>query len=684
MPTFSQANRPLRVETTLGEDAVLLTEFAGEEGISTPFSYTLQLLSEDASIDGKKLLRSPATVTLELPGGSTRRIHGMIRRFVQLGQSETKLVGYRAEIVPWLWFLSLSSGSRIFQNMSVLDIVEEVFKASKVQGSADFQIKCTKSYPKREFCVQYRETHFNFVSRLLEDEGIFYFFEHTKDKHVLVLADSNSTVKPCPDQATARMATQAGEWQEQDVVTELAREDAVHTGKITLRDYDYLQPALQLESSMSGDGKAEAYDYPGNYTKPDEGDRYARLRLEEQEAWLQVSRGASTCRAFQSGYRFDLKKHYRADANQTYTLASVHHSARMGGFHSGEAEAFEYHNTFLALPHRVPFRPPRASRRPVIRGSQTALVVGKSGEEIWTDKHGRVKVQFHWDREGKKNEDSSCWVRVGSVWAGKGWGFIQIPRIGQEVIVDFLEGDPDHPIITGRVYNAEQTPPYSLPGDQTQSGVKSRSSKGGTGENFNEIRLEDKKGSEQIVIHAEKDMQVEVENDETRQVDHDRTTTIKNNDTRTVSEGDDAHTVEKGKQTVLIEKGDQEVTLNQGSQKVTLRQGDQSVTLTQGNQNVTLDQGNQEIALKMGNRTIKLDLGNVSTKASVGKISEEAMQGIELVVGQSSVKIDQAGVTIKGLNVTIQGQIQAEVKGTMTNIKGDGVLMVKGGITMIN
>jgi type VI secretion system secreted protein VgrG len=268
MAKFSQANRPMRVDTTLGEDVVLLTECAGEEGISVPFSYTLELLSENGSIDGKKLLRSPVTVTLDLAGGGKRFVHGLVRRFVQMGRTETKLFSYRVEIAPWLWFLQLSSECRIFQGKSVLDIVEEVFKK---HGGSDFAVRCTKNYPKRDFCVQYRETHFNFVSRLLEDEGIFYFFEHTKDKHTLVLADANSAVKPCPDQESARMTAQAGLGQDQDVITDLEREHAVHTGKITLRDYDYLQPALQLESSISGDGKAEAYDYPGNYNKPDEG-----------------------------------------------------------------------------------------------------------------------------------------------------------------------------------------------------------------------------------------------------------------------------------------------------------------------------------------------------------------------------------------------------------------------------
>jgi len=662
MATYSQAKRPMRIDTALGADVVLLTALSGEEGISTPFSYTLDLLSEDASVDGKKLLRSPATVTLELAGGSKRYIHGLIRRFVQLGRSETKLISYSAELVPWLWFLSLSSDCRIFQNLSVLDIVEQVFKA---QGFSDFQIKCTKSYPKREFCVQYRETHLNFVSRLMEEEGIFYFFEHTKDKHVLVLADANSAVKPCPDQPTARMAVQVGEWQEQDVVTEFEREHAVHTGKITLRDYDYLQPTLQLESSISGDGKAEIYEYPGSYAKPDEGDRYARLRLEEQEAWMQVSRGASTCRAFQSGGRFDLKEHYRADANQTYTLATVRHSARAGGYQPGEPEVFEYHNAFVALPHGVPFRPPRVSRKPLIWGSQTAVVVGKSGEEIWTDKHGRVKIQFHWDRTGKKNEDSSCWVRVASVWSGKGWGAIQVPRIGQEVIVDFLEGDPDRPIITGRVYNAEQTPPYALPGNQTQSGVRSRSSKGGSGENFNEIRLEDKKGSEQVLIHAEKDMQVEVEHDRSESIGNDETVNIGSNRTESVGKNESIN-IEKDRTESV--GGDESVSIS-GNRSLAVSKDE---TIDVGGKRTDSVGKEEEVTIgdKRTHNVAKDDT------LSVGKnLTVNAGDSITLKTGDASITMKKNGdIQIKGKNVSIEGSGKINVKASSdVNIKGSKV-----------
>ncbi|MDH3198433.1 MAG: type VI secretion system tip protein VgrG [Candidatus Krumholzibacteria bacterium] len=661
MATYSQAERPLRITTVLGDDVLLLGGFTGDEGVSRPFGFTLDLRSEDADIDPKRMLRSPVTVTIDAPG-EERVIHGLVRRFVQLGR-DGEFAAYRAEIVPWLWFLSLSRRSKIFQEQTALDIVEAVFREL---GHSDFQIRCTKSYPKREYCVQYRETDLNFVSRLLEEEGIFYFFEHADDKHTLVLADAPTAVKDCPGQAKVRAAAMAGTFQEEDVVLELEREHAVHAGKVTLRSYDYLQPSLRLESSVSGDGDEEIYDYSDDYTELDDGERLARIQLEAEEATYEVVRGSGTCRSFRSGYRVELTGHYRSDANQAYHLLSVHHTARGGDFATGGRETFEYRNVFEAVPHGVPYRPPRRADRPVVRGSQTAVVVGKSGEEIWVDKHGRVKVQFHWDRDGKKDENSSCWVRVSSAWAGKNWGAIQLPRLGQEVIVDFLEGNPDRPIITGRVYNAEQTPPYALPSNQTQSGVKSRSSKGGGADNFNEIRFEDKKGSEELFVHAEKDLVVTAKNDERRTIGHDRTTSIKRHDERTVKEGDDTLAVEQGNQTV------------------TIKMGNQTTTLDSGNQEITLKMGNQTVTLKMGNQQTNVKMGNVTTKADLGKIVNEAMQGIELKVGQSSLKIDQTGVTIKGMMVKVEGQIQTDIKGMMMNMTGDAMLKMRGGITMIN
>jgi type VI secretion system secreted protein VgrG len=341
----------MRVDTTLGGDVLLLAGFAGEESVSEPFAYTLDLLSEDSTIAAEDLLRTPATITVKVPGGDDRIIHGLVSRFTQLGQTD-ELTSYRAELVPWLWFLSLSADCKIFQNKDVLEIVEQVFKDQKY---SDFAVRCTKSYPKREYCVQYRESHLNFVSRLLEEEGIFYFFEHSSEKHVLVLADNNSSVKPCPSQASARVTAEG--LTEEDIVTAFQRELAVHVGTVTLNDYDSLQPSLNLKTSVAGDEKEEVYDYPGMYTEPEEGERLARLQLEAHETLREVVRGQSTCRGFQSGYRFDLKGHYRRDLNKSYMLLEIMQSGRGGSYQNGDSEACDYSNDFA-----------RAGESPVLLG----------------------------------------------------------------------------------------------------------------------------------------------------------------------------------------------------------------------------------------------------------------------------------------------------------------------------
>lgn len=663
MATYSQDNRPLRVDTVLGADDLLLTSFSGQEAVSSPFWFTLDLLSEDAQIDPEKMLRSPISITMELADGAERVMHGMVRRFVQMGQRDD-LTSYRAEMVPWLWFLSLTMDCKIYQEKSVLDIVEEVFKE---QGFSDFDIKTVGSYEPREYCVQYRESHLNFVSRLLQEEGIFYFFEHTKDKHTLVLADSASSVKAVPNQSSARIATGPGPWQDEDVILSLQHERAVRAGAVTYRDYDFEKPATQLEGSSKGDGEGEVYDYPGGFVEIDAGDRYARIRMEELEQQGEMVRGSGTCRAFITGHKVDITKHYRKAVNTSYQLLQVRHTGSAGDFSTRDAASLDYSNEFVAIPAKVPYHPPRTAQKPVMHGSQTAKVVGKSGEEIWVDKHGRVKVQFHWDRTGKNDENSSCWIRVASTWAGKGWGMIQLPRIGQEVIVDFLEGDIDHPIVTGRVYNGDQTPPYELPKNQTQSGVKSRSTKQGGTDNYNEIRFEDNKGKEEILVHAEKDLLTEVENDETRTVGNDRTTTIQNDETQTIKKGSEVLTIDQGDQTLTIKMGDQSIELGQGSQTIVIKMGDQTSTLN------------------MGNITTTAKLGNITTKANVGKIADEALQAIELKCGPSSIKLDPSGVTIKGLQVKLDGSIQTEVKsGVMTQVKASAMLKMQGAITMIN
>jgi type VI secretion system secreted protein VgrG len=627
MPEYTQEGRPLRIYTPLGDDALLLERVQGQEFISQPFQFEVDLLSTSDSVSADDLIRQAVHIEIDRLEGPPRIIHARVCRFVQRGRRHV-LTLYSATLRPWFWFLSLRQDCKIFQNMTVPDIIEKIFSDN---GFTDYNLKLYKSYSPREYCVQYRESSMDFVSRLMEDEGIFYYFEHTEDKHTLVLVDAVATTEPCPGQDTASMMPVSSVVLSEDVIV---RADAVvqaRTGIITLNDYNFETPANSLLSTSSGDPPEEVYDYPGKYADRSGGDRYADLRLQEQETPVKILQAEGTCRGFTAGYTFTLQNHYRRDFNESYLLTSLKLFMETSAYTTDAREVTDdYRNQFEAVPSSVAYRPPRVTPRPSIAGVQTALVVGRSGEEIYSDNYGRVKVQFYWDRLGKKDENSSCWVRVSQEWAGKNWGSIHIPRIGQEVIVDFLEGDPDRPIVTGRVYNADQMPPYGLPDNQTQSGIKTRSSKGGGADNFNEIRFEDKKGSEMLTVHAEKDMETEVENDETRTVKHDRITTITNDETKTV------------------------------------------------------EQGNETITLKMGNQSITLKMGNQKTEVSLGKIETEAMQSIELKVGQSSVKLDQMGVTIKGMQIQIEGQIMVDVKGVMVQVSADAMLILKGGITMIN
>jgi type VI secretion system secreted protein VgrG len=513
--SISQMYRLLRVATPLGPDRVVLRAFTGREAVSELFSFQLDLLSEDPAINFDDLVGQNVTFAVTLADGqSYRYFNGFISRFAQL-PALGRLARYQAEVVPRLWFLTRTADCRIYQNQTVPDIIQDVLQRHNVR---DVEVQLQGNYRKWEYCVQYRESAYNFIQRLMEQEGIFYFFKHEDGKHTLVLADSPSAHPPCPNQETARYEPSAGPGfaQPEDYVTSWRLQHELRPGRCTATDFNFETPTTSLMASLEskirqgGNTSLEIYDFPGEYLRRDEGEREVRLRMEQEEAAHILIQGASYCRAFTPGYRFELQDHDRRDQNGTYLITSVTHSAQEGGFYSGIGGTQEatYDNTFTAIPHSAPFRPPRLTPKPVVHGSQTAIVVGPSGEEIYTDKYGRVKVQFHWDRLGQYDEKSSCWIRVSQPWAGKGWGAIWIPRIGQEVIVDFLEGDPDRPIITGRVYNANQMPPYELPGQQTKSAIKTYSSKGGGG--FNELRFEDKKGSEQIFLHAQGRMDVRV------------------------------------------------------------------------------------------------------------------------------------------------------------------------------
>ncbi len=684
MTTYVQANRPMSVTTPLGKDDLLLVGFRGNEAVSHLFEFQLELLAENATeIPFEKLLGQKLTVHLSLEDGKRRHFAGICNRVTQGTRDET-FTSYQMSMVPQLWYLTKISQSRIFQQVPVPEILAQVLKGFDV----DFQLAGT--YEPRDFCVQYRETDFNFISRLMEEEGINYFFKHSERGHTLGVYDSPADLPEMPLRSSVIFGGSEEGLHGENRISDWSKSQELRSGSYTLWDHCFELPHKHLEASSTiidsvkagevthklrvDNNKLEVFDYPGEYAQrfdgvnPGGGDRPAdvqkifadnkrtvELRMQEEATPGLVIRGASTCGHFVSGHTFRLEKHYNADGK--YLLTSVQHAGRaMMNYRSGESEEFVYQNQFTCTPSGLPYRPARKTPRPLVQGSQTAIVVGPPGEEIFTDKYGRVKVQFHWDRKGKNNADSSCWVRVGTPWAGKNWGMIHIPRIGQEVIVDFQEGDPDQPIIIGSVYNADMMPPYDLPADKTQSGVKSRSTLKGTPANFNELRFEDKKGSEDIYFHAEKDFHRVVENDDDLKVGNDQTIEVANH------------------RTEVVQKGHEKVTVEKGNRTVTLGQGNDTHQLKMGNRDVKIDMGNDALTIKMGNQTTKLDLGKSQT---------EALQSIELKVGQSSIKLDQMGVTIKGMKVSVEGQIMTEVKGLMTNVNATAILQVKGGVTMI-
>ena len=539
---YTQENRLIAIDTPLGTDVLLLTGCHGIERISGLFSFELNLLSENHNIKFEDIIGKNVAVSIILADGDKRFFNGIISSFSQ-GRGGGEVGGdphfshYTATMVPWLWLLKRTADSRIFQKLSVPDIIEKIFTE---KGFLDYKLLLNDSYDKRDYCVQYRETDFNFISRLLEEEGICYFFEHEEKKHTLILADASDKFKPCPKQESARYQISAGGWLEEDVITSLEKMQEIRPAKYSINDFNFEIPGTDMKvdvatKQMLGPGEREIYDYPGLYSKKAQGERLTTIRMEEEETKITTITGSSDCRAFTSGYKFNLSDYYREDMDKKdYVLTHIEHEVReVSDYYGASIESMgsesPYINRVKCIPFDVPYRPSRDTAKPVVRGTQTAIVVGPAGEEIYTDGTGRVKVQFHWDREGKKDENSSCWIRVSQTAAGQGWGSVNIPRIGHEVVVDFLEGDPDRPIINGCVYNGMNTIPF---GSGIMSGAKSNTSPGGGG--YNEFSLNDTAGKEMIIVHGQYDMESTIENDQTLTVHNNRTSTIDVDDSETV------------------------------------------------------------------------------------------------------------------------------------------------------
>lgn len=719
---YTQDDRHIALKTPLGKDVLLLKGFSGREGMSQLFSFDLELLSEvDPAVDFDAIVGKNVTISVKHPQG-VRYINGVVRRFSQVA-GDPSFAEYRAEVVPWLWLLTQTADCRIFQNMTVPDIIAKIFKDL---GFTDFKFSLVKTHEPREYCVQYRETDFNFVSRLMEQYGMFYFFAHADGKHTLVIGDAPGAALDCaPAQATFQGTAWATVMPE-DVVFQFTKEQEVRPGKYSLTDYNFTTPSLKLNVSVdsvypsTSGTKLEVYDYPGEYQKRAEGDQLVKLRIEEEEAQRSVLQGGSGCRQFTSGHKFKLQGHARTELDTMYVLTSVAHDAAEHGYDTGADDEFSYSNRFTCIPAAVPFRPPRVTPRPVIQGSQTAEVVGPKGEEIYTDKFGRAKVQFHWDREGKKDENSSCWIRVSHPWAGKGWGSVSIPRIGQEVIVDFLEGDPDQPIITGRVYNGELMPPYGLPAGGMVSGLKSNSTPGGGG--FNEMSMNDTKGKEMITIHGQYDLGSVVEHDVTEKVGNNMTGTIVNNETlstganrtRTVGKNETVtvsltRTHSVGVNEMINVGAAQEITigglqaLTVGAMRTVTVAGRQTVgvggahSITVGGAQTVKVAGNDSLQVGgkreekiTGDHTEDVSGARTSTIAKADKIAAktitlEAKDEIVLQTGSAKIVMKKSGdITISGKKIEVKGTQAIEEEATQITSKASAVNTIKGGVVKIN
>jgi type VI secretion system secreted protein VgrG len=661
MATYTQADRPLEVSTSLGEDVLLLVGFSGQEAISQLFDFHLDLIAENRkAVAFDKLLGQKITIRLGLGGDQNRYFNGICNRVSQ-GHRDDTFTQYRMEVVPQFWFLTRRAQSRIFQHLSVPDILK------KVLDGLDVSFELQGTFQPRDFCVQYRETDFNFASRLMEEEGIYYFFKHSADGHKMFVANTPRSHPDMPEMNKVIYEELTGGVRDEFRIYDWEKVQELRSGKYTLWDHCFELPHKHLAAEepilpdvqvgdvqhklrVGGNDALEIYDYPGGYAQRFDGinkgggeqsgdlqkisednKRTVKIRMQQEALPSLVIQGASDCRNFVSGHKFTLERHF--DANGDYLLTSVSHSARLtGDFRTGEGE-FDYQNSFKCIPFAIVYRPLMVTPKPVVQGTQTAVVVGPAGEEIFVDKYGRVKVQFHWDREGSNDADSSCWIRVATPWAGKKWGAINIPRVGMEVIVDFLEGDADQPIIVGSVYNADMMPPYELPKEQTKSTNKTMSSKGGGG--FNEIRFEDMKGKEQIFIHGEKDEDIRIKNDRREWIGNDRHLIVKRDKFEQI-ERDEQNLIKRDQ----IEEIGRDHHLKIKGKEAIAVDGSHSFTVS-GNVNEKFSQSHNEEAGM-----------SIHVKAGMTLILEAGVQ-ISLKVGGNFIDINPAGVTIFGTMVLI-------------------------------
>jgi type VI secretion system secreted protein VgrG len=689
-----------------------VARFEGEEAISQLFHFQVLLTSKDPNIAFADVIGKPALLTLDTSESEPRHVHGIVSRFV-LGDEGKKFTAYHATLVPSVWRLLHRHDSRIFQEMTVPEIIEKVLKGAGY-GGGDYSLFMEGSHPVREYCVQYRESDWAFLCRLMEEEGIFYFFQHAADKDVLRMGDGPSAHAPIVAPDTIAFKSSLGSMAHGESVSRFTYSEEVRTGKVTLSDFNFKKPSLSLRGSQQAalDDDLEIYDYPGEYEVPADGTTLTKIRLEEQQSIRKVGEGDSGCMRFTPGYLFTLSDHSRDACNRKYLLVRVRHSGAQPQM--GEAAAASgpsYSQTFQVIPDDVPFRPARRTPRPTIKGVQTAIVVGPSGEEIHTDEHARVKVQFHWDRLGKNDDKSSCWIRVSQLWAGPGWGAMYIPRIGHEVIVDFIEGDPDRPIIVGRVYHGANVPPYPLPAEKTKSTIKSESSPGGGGSN--EFRFEDKAGSEEIYLHGQKDWNIKIENDKNQLVGHDETLEVGNDRTKEVKH-DQSETIGNDKTTDVGRHHNETIGANEslsvgGNRSVSVGKNhtesvaaNQTITVganleqsveksmslsvggsknesVSGESSETVSKSKSSVVEESYTLTISKDMTVTVTKDSKEEVQENKTvvvgKKLSIQCGDATITVEKNGnITAQGKNITLKGDGPIKIEGKKLDVKSEGAV----------
>lgn len=701
MPSNMQTEWPLEITGTYSYDPekVLIRRAVIRERMSTLFETHVEFIVREIEVEMKEFLGKIMTIRYTDADGADRYFSGTIVRVERLALKDG-MIHLLAELRPWLWMLTRTTDCRIFQNKTAVQIIEQIFSD---HGFSDFTKRLSGTYAEREYCVQYRETDFAFVSRLMEEEGIYYYFDHSGSKDAyekLVLSDGPGSHDPITGTSTIKFEPDEAKQQRlDDSITEWGSNENVTPGVVTLYDSDFMAPSdpfegrsNRLSEPIDSHTEYERYDYPGHFRRDTGlGTKRAEVRMLALDAKYATKRARGTVRTMATGSTFTLEDHPHDPQNDDYLVtAATYYLQTTEGYGFGDKSSEldtgplkfpenaedMYTVIFDAQPKSVDFKAPLDTPWPRIPGLHTALVTGPAGEEIYTDEYGRIKVQFYWDREGQKDENTTCWIRVVTPWSGKNWGMIHIPRIGQEVVIQFEEGDPDRPICTGMLYNADTMPPWPLTDNMTQSGIMTRSTKQGSAETFNELMFEDKIDEELVRFQAQKDYLSLIKDRSATTVGldtHEPTVestdeksyalTVKNHMTEIVKEGDHTFTVETGNQIVTIETDQTETIRGRSTRTVT---GDHAETIEQGN------------------KSTDVSMGDITVNAALGSITVEAMVEIKLIVGQSSITIDQTGVTIEGMMIGITGQATADMKSPMTTVKGDAMLTLKGGVTMIN